>query len=234
MGMRRSFVEFFHDLQRYITPFGVRVLLKTMDVEKPGEFDGLSITVNPEHNREWACYYLAHSFGSIVQWSTDFEHAQKVFRELRDAKKHREKEPARFGDALKCYQQFEQTSSEHAVWMLADIGRPGAIGPYTVFFRADIEAMTMFHRTGHAPRWRDFYAQWKHRAAGGEVWIERFNPENHFHGSGRSGLSRRTCCRSGIRSCDRRALPLRARRKDDARGGCVRPPQSSWARPVRP
>ena len=62
------------------------VRLREMDVEKPGEFDGPSITINPEHDREACCYYLVHSFGSIYQWSTDFEHAQKVFDELRDAK----------------------------------------------------------------------------------------------------------------------------------------------------
>jgi hypothetical protein len=73
--------DLFADLQRCIESFGVRVLLKEMDIERPGEFDGLTITINPRHDHESACYYLAHSFGSIVQWSTDYERAQKVFDE---------------------------------------------------------------------------------------------------------------------------------------------------------
>jgi len=172
--MSRLSNEFFPDLRRYIVPFGVRVLLKTMDVEKPGQFDGLSITINPEHDRESACYYLAHSFGSIVQWSTNFARAEKVFDELRDARETREKDLARFTESLGAYRRFEQTSSEYAVWMLADAGLGDSIRPYTVFFRADTEAMTIFHRTGHAPRWRDFLAQWTRQARGGDIWIEPF------------------------------------------------------------
>ena len=172
--MSRRFEHLFHDLQRYITGCGVRVPLKTMDIEKPGEFDGLSITINPLHPPEARSYYLTHAFGSIIQWSTDFKAAQKVFQELRAAAGRRKEAPDRFEEALKAYRRFEQTSSEHAVWLLEQIGHRAAIRPYTVFFRADIEAMTIFHRTGHSPRWPDFFAQWKRRAKSGDVWIEPF------------------------------------------------------------
>lgn len=176
-GMTNVAERLFHDLQRYIAGFGIRVPLKTMDVEKPGQFDGLAITINPVHAAESRSYYLAHALGSIVQWSTDYKAAEKVFETLRKATKGRQKDPERFEEALCAYQQFEQTSSKHAVWMLENIGHRAAIRPYTVFFRADIEAMTIFHRTGHAPRWPDFYAQWKRRAKGGDVWIEPFQPK---------------------------------------------------------
>jgi hypothetical protein len=145
-----------------------------MEVEKPGEFDGPSITINPKHDHEACCYYLAHSFGSISQWATNFEHAQQTFDDLRDAKRNKGR---RFEQALEAWRRFEQTSSEHAVWMLGTIGHAESIEPYTVFFRADIEAMTVFHRTGKEPRWPDFFAEWNEKIAKGEIRIEPFRPK---------------------------------------------------------
>jgi hypothetical protein len=165
--------DLFEDLERFITSHGVQMRLRELEVQKPGEFDGPSITINPKHDREARCYYLAHSFGSIYQWSTDFEYAQKVFDELRGAKRKRGRG---FEDALKSWRRFEQTSSEHAVWLLGEIGHTEAIDPYTVFFRADLEAMTVFHRKGKEPRWPDFFADWKQRVAMCEVQVEPFQP----------------------------------------------------------
>lgn len=169
--------DLFGDLRRFIATFGVRVPLREMDIETPGEFDGLTITINPRHDRDARSYYLAHAFGSIAQWSTDFARAKKVFDELRHAKKKRQEKPAEFEAALEHYRKFEQTSSKHAVWMLAETGHTAAVKPYTLFFRADIEAMTLFHRTGKAPRWPDFYAEWKRKASTGGLWIEPFRPK---------------------------------------------------------
>ncbi len=172
--MAVSYDVLFAELTRYITGQGVNVVTREMDLDKPGEFDGPTITVNPVHDVEALCYYLAHAFGSICQWSTDFEHAQKVFNELRDAK------PAggpRFESALAAWRLFEQTSSEHAVWVLQEIGHAAAVPSYTVFFRADIEAMTVFHRTGKEPRWPDFFAEWKARVERQEIHVEPFRPK---------------------------------------------------------
>ena len=91
--MMSRFEHLFHDLQRSITGYGVRVPLETMDIEKPGEFDGLSITINPLHDAQPRSYYLAHAFGSIIQWSTDFKEAQKVFQELRTSAERRQGGP---------------------------------------------------------------------------------------------------------------------------------------------
>ena len=168
-----DFRKAYEDLERYVTAYGVRIGIRDMDVEKPGEFDGLTITINPKHDREALCYYLAHSFGSIYQWSTDYERARKVFDELRDAKKGGG--PA-FEKALENWRFFEQSSSNHAVWVLRDAGWAALIEPYTVFFRADLEAMTIFHRTGKEPRWPDFFAEWKARVASGEIVVEPFTP----------------------------------------------------------
>jgi hypothetical protein len=172
MTARRG--DLFEHLSAFISAHRVEVRLRELDLEKPGVFDGPSITIDPKHDQEAASYYLAHAFGSIYQWSTDFEHAQKVFDELRGAKRGKS---ARFEEALESWRVFEQTSSEHAVWALAEVGHPDAIDPYAVFFRADIEAMTVFHRTGKEPRWPDFFAGWKEKVARGEIRIEPFRPK---------------------------------------------------------
>ena len=168
--------ELFAALERFIQEHGVRVVLKEMDVETPGEFDGLTITINPKHDQTSASYYLAHAFGSIVQWSTDTEYATDVYERLRAAKKTRQTDPEPFEAALRRYRQFEQTSSDHAVWMLREIGHGEYVRDYTQFFRADIEAMTIMHRVGKEPSWPEFYDEWRRRVAAGEVQVEPFTP----------------------------------------------------------
>jgi hypothetical protein len=172
--MASSAVRLFDDLKRFIASHGIAIRLQDMDVEKPGEFDGPTITINPKHDREASSFYLVHAFGSIYQWSTDFNRAQKVFNELRDAKKAGNE---RFEPALEAWRSFEQTSSEHAVWVMGEIGHGAAIDPYTVFFRADIEAMTVYHRTGKEPRWPEFFADWKIKVASGQIRIDPFTPK---------------------------------------------------------
>lgn len=166
--------ELFSDLERFVRFHGIHIRDKPMDVEKPGEFDGPTITINPKHERQALAFYLAHSFGSIYQWSTDFEHARKVFGDLHDAKKD---SADAFEPALEQWRLFEQRSSDHAVWVLSEIGHRDEIDPYTIFFRADIEAMTVFHRTGKEPRWPDFFAEWKAKVARGEIRIDPFTPK---------------------------------------------------------
>jgi hypothetical protein len=164
--------DLLNDLIEYAGSHGIEMRKKNMDVEKPGEFDGQTITINPKHDRQALSFYVAHALGSIYQWSTDFEHSKKVFDQLREAKKER---GIRFEEALERWRRFEETSSDHAVWLLGHLGHEEAVRPYTVFFRADIEAMTIFHRTGKEPRWPDFFAEWKEKVARGEIQIEPFH-----------------------------------------------------------
>jgi hypothetical protein len=166
--------DLFNDLERFVSLSGIQVRLRQMDLEKPGEFDGPTITINPAHDRQACCYYLAHSFGSIYQWSTDFEHARTVFEEIRDTKRGPQ---GAFEVALQRWRRFEEVSSDHAVWVLAAVGHEDAIDGYTVFFRADLEAMSIFHRTGKEPRWPDFFAEWKERVAKGEIRVDPFRPK---------------------------------------------------------
>ena len=166
--------DLFSDLERFVSSSGVQVRLQEMDLEKPGEFDGPTITINPAHDRQACCYYLAHSFGSIYQWSTDFEHARKVFDGIRNTKNGAQ---SGFEAALRRWRRFEEVSSDHAVWLLAATDHEDAIDAYTVFFRADIEAMSIFHRSGKEPRWPDFFAEWKERVGKGEIRVDPFRPK---------------------------------------------------------
>jgi hypothetical protein len=171
-----SYEHVFTDLKRFIIAHDVQVLERLMELDKPGEFDGPTMTINPKHDAMAACFYLAHAFGSIYQWSTDFSRAQEAFDTLRQAKADRVTGPA-FERALEGWRLFEQTSSDHAVWTLDEIHHGQAIEAYTIFFRADIEAMTVYHRTGKEPRWPDFFAAWKRRVESGELRVEPFRPK---------------------------------------------------------
>jgi hypothetical protein len=161
------------DLERYARECGIEVRTRNMDLDKPGEFDGPGVTINPKHDPEALSFYVAHALGSIYQWSTDFGHSKKVFDDLREAK---DRAGGHFEEALEQWRAFEQASSDHAAWVLAHIGHSEAVEAYTVFFRADIEAMTIFHRTGKEPRWPDFFAEWKQKVASGEIQIVPFAP----------------------------------------------------------
>lgn len=164
------------DLRLRTESHRITVVLEPMDREQPGKFNGPTITLNPDYDLEKRCFYLVHSVGSIVLWSIDRKGTQKVFDDLRAAKKTKDREPERFAAALERFCDFEEASSEHAVWLLAELGHAWAIPSYTEFFRADIESMIIFHREGVAPVWRDFFSEWKERVARGEKKVPPFTP----------------------------------------------------------
>jgi hypothetical protein len=171
-----SFAALDEALTRYVESHHVRVSVREMDLERPAEFDGPTITLNSHHDTEARCYFLAHSFGSIVAWSVAFEQTRQMFGELRAAKAERPRDRDRLERAIKAFRDFEERASEYAVWILGRIGHCAAVPAYTEFFRADADAMTIFHRKGTAPAWPEFLAEWKARAARGEIVVVRYAP----------------------------------------------------------
>ena len=171
-----SFQRLFAVLTSYVESHGVAVCCQKMDEEIPGEFDGLTITINLMHDLESRCYYLVHSFGSVVEWSLDVDGAYAVFEDLRVAKATQLSDPSRFERALKRFCNLEERASEYAVWVLAAIGYHAVIRAYTEFFRADVESMTIFHREGAAPPWSEFFIEWKARVACGEKQVAPYAP----------------------------------------------------------
>ena len=166
--------DLFNDLERFVSSSGVQVRLQEMDLEKPGEFDGPTITINPAHDRQACCYYLAHSFGSIYQWSTDFEHARKVFDGIRDTKRGPQDG---FEAALRRWRRFEEVSSDHAVWLLAATVMRTRLTP-TRCFSEQISRRCRFSTVqARSPDGRTFFAEWKERVAKGEIRVDPFRPK---------------------------------------------------------
>jgi len=78
------------------------------------------------------------------------------------------------------FDDLKRAISDHGVEVrtrVMDVEKPGVVPAYTVFFRADTEAMTIFHRASKEPRWPDFFAEWKQRVERGEVRVEPFRPK---------------------------------------------------------
>ena len=171
-----DFAQLFDALSRYAESNGIRVETRELPPDVPAEFDGLSITINERHDVEARCYYLVHSIGSIVGWAVDFDGTREMFHELRDAKADKDADPDRLERALKRFLEFEARSSEYAVWILQTLGHPEVIHRYTEFFRADAAAMEMFHRSGKAPEWPPFIAEWRRRVDRGEQDLVPYLP----------------------------------------------------------
>ena len=174
--MGGDFGRLYADLVGRAAGYGVRVESRRLPPETPAVFDGPTVAVDPGYDAESRCYYLAHALGSIARWAADPAGTRAVFDELHAAKDTRAADPGRFERAVAAHRAFEERSSGHAVWLLADLGHGWAIPTYTVFFRADLEAIERYHRTGVALVWRELYPEWKERAARGEVAVPPFDP----------------------------------------------------------
>jgi hypothetical protein len=174
--MTETFERLSADLERRAGGYGVRVTPRHLGPETPAKFDGPTVALDPGCDPESRCYYLAHALGSIAQWSTHTDATRAAFDELHAAERSRQRDPGRFDRAVAEHLAFEERSSGHAVWLLADVGHAWAVPGYTTFFRADLAAIGEYHRTGVAPVWREYYPAWREKAARGEVTIQPFEP----------------------------------------------------------
>ena len=165
----------YQDVRQWALDHGIRVTERSLDAGKAGEFTGIAVTMNVSYSTVEQAYYLVHSLGSIVRWSLSHDDVQAMFDELRAAKK--EKQRVRLESAIERYRAFEIESSEFAVWLLAHVGHKDSVPSYSNFMRADLEALTVFHRTGHAPVWKDFFAQWNQEVAVGYRQVNPFSPK---------------------------------------------------------
>lgn len=174
--MAEDFERLYADLVDRAAEYGVRVESRSLPAETPAAFDGPIVALDPGYDLASRCYYLAHALGSTAQWSINTASSRAVFSELHAAEVVRAIDPGRFDRAVAAHLAFEERSSGHAVWLLADTGHAVAVPGYTVFFRADLTAVAELHRTGEAPVWREFFPAWKDRVARGELKIQPFVP----------------------------------------------------------
>jgi hypothetical protein len=163
-------------VEQYVQSHGVNVKPVRLDAATPARFDGTSIELNDALAAAEAAYYLLHSFGSIVGWSVDHAATRRMFDDLRDAKHRRRDNAAAFEAALERFRMFETTSSEFGAGVLASLGQHTEISDYSEFFRADLEAITIFHRAGALPVWEDFLAAWRADVAEGRRKRSPFQP----------------------------------------------------------
>jgi hypothetical protein len=154
--------------------YGIEVQRAKLDDEMPGEFDGPTITLNRDYDAAERAFYLAHSIGTIAEWSLRPEQSQQVFRELRQANRQRNADQARLERALAAYLAFETTTWEYAVWLLQSTGQDAFAPAFTNFGRADMESMRIFHTTGKAPVWREFFTRWNDVVRRGERSVAPF------------------------------------------------------------
>jgi hypothetical protein len=158
--------QLLNDIVAWADARGIHVQQDALKSEQAGVFDGVSVMLNSRYGTEERAYYLAHALGSIVRWSVSQDAVQGMFEELRTAKEDRA-DAARLERAINAYRVFETESSEFAIELLTKLGHGDAVPAYTNFMRADLEALTEFHRTGRAPVWHDFFARWNHEVASG-------------------------------------------------------------------
>jgi hypothetical protein len=164
-------------LKARIESCGVSVTSRVMGLETTGVFDGLSITTNTAFEPETRCHNIAHSFGHIVQWSLDFPRFHALYESLHAAKTNKAAAPWTLELALQHVRAYEEEASQYAVWLLEATDSSDAVGDFTNFARADIEAIVVFHRNGAAPIWDRFFAEWNERVARGELHVQPFIPK---------------------------------------------------------
>ena len=143
----------YNDLVKCAMRFGISVAQADLDDEVPGEFDGPTITLNHDYDPVERAFYLAHSIGSIAEWSLQFDRSYKVMHELQNAKRGRTRGAGELECACRVLVVREQDLGVRrlVVGEFRAQSLPCGISPTSA---ADMEAMRLFHTTGKAPVWR--------------------------------------------------------------------------------
>jgi hypothetical protein len=162
------------DLVKRARRYGIVAELAALNPKVPGVFDGPTITLNNDYDAFERAVYLAHSIGSIAEWSLQPDRSHAVFRTLREAKRQAASEPDRLDRTVADYLAFENRTWEFAVWLVKDLHYEDVVEAITNLGRADMESMRIFHRTGKAPVWREFFARWNEEVRQGSRTVVPF------------------------------------------------------------
>lgn len=169
--------ERYDRLKARIESCGIRVQSGRLGPQTTGVFDGLSITTNSNCDIQTRCHNLGHAFGHVIQWSREGRRCQTLYDELYAAKEGLPHDRDRLEYALTAFREYEVEASDYAAGLLLETGNADALGAFTLFARADIEAIVSYHRDGVAPIWDAFFARWKDCVACGEFEIAPFAPK---------------------------------------------------------
>lgn len=171
-----TFKDLERDLVEAARRYDIHVRLVDLDDDVPGEFDGPTIKLNKTYDAAERAFYLAHSIGSIAEWSLQPERSEQVMRGLRQAKAAAKTDANRLQPAVQAYLAFENRTWELAAWLLENLGYVNLVPAFTNFGRADMEAMRIFHTTGRAPVWKEFFAGWNEQVRHGQRTVAPFSP----------------------------------------------------------
>jgi hypothetical protein len=166
----------FERLEHRVVLTGVSVRREILGPETTGIFDGTSITMNATCDVETQCHNMGHAFGHIIQWSLHETECQELYDNLYRAKDRRDEAPAALEQALRSFRAYEEEASRYAAGLLIEVECAWAIPAFTLFARADIEAIVSYHRTGVAPIWDEFFASWREQVARGSIEAIPFEP----------------------------------------------------------
>lgn len=166
----------FARLARRLSRAGVTVRREILGPETTGIFDGTSITLNATCDLETQCHNMGHAFGHIIQWSVAEAQCQVLYDELYRGKDRAAEAPADLERALLAFREYEVEASRYAVGLLLEVECAWAVPAFTNFARADIEAIVSYHRTGTAPIWDEFFAEWRNDVNRGTIHITPFEP----------------------------------------------------------
>jgi len=172
-----SWQRIYDDLRDRIESYGVKVLARQLGFETTGVFDGLTITTNVDYDWETRCHNIAHSIGHIAQWSLEYERFRTLYDELYAAQARKRADAQPLEQALLRFRAYEEEASQYAAWLFEVTGWKQVLPAFTVFARADIEAIAGFHRDGIAPIWRTFFAEFQAKIARGEIVVSPFTPK---------------------------------------------------------
>jgi hypothetical protein len=131
-----------------VVKYGFAVEYRDLEPPRVGTFDGLRITIDPDHGFEMQCFVLLHLFGHSVQWVAPA--LESGLDALRSTEDH-----DRFMRALRAY-EFE--AARFGLQLLREVGVNGLDPWYSDFVETDWRYVERFYRTGRIPPWEDCVA----------------------------------------------------------------------------
>ena len=92
----------------------------------------------------------------------EFDEHRTLYDELYAAQARKREDLRPLEHALQRFREYEEEASQYAAWLLEQ-RLAEALPAFTVFARADIEAIVGLHRDGIAPIWHEFFADYQGR-----------------------------------------------------------------------
>jgi len=147
-------------LMRFVRSHGIEVGFVDDVPTSTGRFHGTSIVLNRLYETLTQAFTLAHTFGHCVQWAVDFDGCAGLYAAVARA---RAAGGEGLDDALRAFSRYETEATAYGLGALAATGNESIGAAFCLYSAADIEAVLIYHRTGTAPPWSEFFPEWLRR-----------------------------------------------------------------------